>query len=68
MPTCKACKKEIYFLKTNSGKLIPVNAETLNDSELHDLQNNMQRLFDSDRHVTHFTDCPKSNKFRRKEQ
>jgi len=54
-----------YFLKTNNGKLIPVNAETLNDSELYDLKNNIQRLFDSQRHVTHFTDCPKSDKFRR---
>lgn len=69
MSNCKACNKEIFFLKTNNGKLIPVNAESLNHSELHDLKNNPlangQRLFDSKRHVTHFADCPKADKYRR---
>lgn len=65
MPNCKACNKEIYFLKTKNGKFIPVNAESLNDSELHELRNKTQRLFDPKRHITHFSDCPMSAKFRK---
>ncbi|KUG25894.1 hypothetical protein ASZ90_004281 [hydrocarbon metagenome] len=67
MANCKACRKEIYFCNTKNGKFIPVNAETLNESELSDLQNGMKRLYEPTRHVTHFSDCPNSNKFRRKE-
>lgn len=54
---CRACNKEIVFLKTDSGKLIPVDKETTDSAD---------EYFDRDRHVTHFRTCPKANQFRKK--
>lgn len=54
---CRACNKEIVFLKTESGKLIPVDKETTDSAD---------EYFDRDRHVTHFRTCPKANQFRKK--
>lgn len=65
MAQCRACNKEIYFLKTAKGKFIPVNAETLNDSELNDCRDGLKRLFVPGRHISHFADCPGANAFRK---
>lgn len=56
---CKACGREIVFLRTELGKAIPVNKETVDAAD---------EYFDRDRHVTHFRDCPKSAEFRRKKK
>lgn len=65
MAICEACGKEIYFLKTKNGKLMPVNAETMTSVELRDAQENLTRLFVYGRHISHFSDCPKAEKFRK---
>ena len=31
MKNCKSCGKEIVFLKTKNGKVIPVNADTIQE-------------------------------------
>ena len=53
---CKACGKEITFLRTDKGKAIPVNKETTDVAD---------EYFDRDRHVSHFADCPEANRFRK---
>lgn len=53
---CRACGKEIVFLRTSTGKSIPVNKETTDAADVH---------YDKDRHISHFADCPKANEFRK---
>jgi hypothetical protein len=54
---CKSCGKEITFLRTDSGKAIPVDKETVDP---------IDEYFDRDRHVTHFRTCPEAGTFRKK--
>lgn len=65
MAQCRACNKEIYFLKTEKGRFIPVNAESLNESELNDCRAGLKRLFVPARHISHFADCPAAGTFRK---
>ena len=65
MPICKSCKKEIVFLKTKTGKTIPVNADTLTFQEQSALIGRIEVTFDSGHHITHFADCPAAVKFRK---
>ena len=53
---CKSCGKEITFLRTDKGKAIPVDKDTVNAAD---------EYFDRDRHVTHFRTCPEAGKFRK---
>lgn len=53
---CKACGKEIVFLKTNTARAMPVIATTVRIDDI---------LFDRTRHASHFADCPKANEFRK---
>lgn len=55
---CKGCGKAIRWLRTETGKLIPVDAETVDKAD---------EYFDRDRHVTHFITCPQAKQFRRKD-
>lgn len=54
---CRACGKEIVFLKTATGKIMPVNKETTDAAD---------EYFDKDRHISHFSDCPEAKTFRKK--
>lgn len=60
---CKGCSKEIYFLKSAKGKLVPVDAETVNEVERLNLD---KALYDSKRHTSHFTTCPQAASFTKK--
>jgi hypothetical protein len=53
---CKTCKKPIRFLKTEMGKLIPVDAETCDAAD---------EYFDRERHRTHFQTCRQASEHRR---
>lgn len=53
---CRACGKEIIFLMTCKGKVMPVNKETGGVGDID---------FDPQKHVTHFSDCPAADKFRK---
>jgi len=54
---CKACGKEITFLRTDTGKAIPVDKDSTDAAD---------EYFDRDRHITHFRACPKAAEFRRR--
>jgi len=53
---CKTCHAKIIWFKTEAGKNMPVDADTVepDDDEL-----------DLSRHVSHFATCPDSDKHRR---
>ena len=53
---CRGCNAKIIWFKTEAGKNMPVDADTVeaDDDEL-----------DLDRHISHFSTCPKANQFRR---
>lgn len=54
---CRACRARIIFLKTSSGKAMPVDADTVEASD---------DQFDHERHVSHFATCPDAPQFRRR--
>lgn len=54
---CRACNAKIIWFKTDAGKNMPVDADTVEpDDEALDLS----------RHTSHFATCPKADQFRRK--
>jgi hypothetical protein len=53
---CKSCGKEITFLRTEKGKTIPVDMDTVEAAD---------EYFERDHHVTHFRTCPEAGKFRK---
>ena len=53
---CKSGEKEITFLRTDKGKAIPVDKDTVDAAD---------EYFDRDRHVTHFRTCQEASKFRK---
>ena len=65
---CKACGKEIYFLKTSKGNMMPVNAESISHDDKDFMNSNLEDiLFDPKKgHISHFVDCPEAKKFRKK--
>ncbi len=65
MPKCKSCKREIVFLKTKTGKIIPVNTDSLTFQEQSALVGRIEVYFNPRHHVTHFADCPAAIKFRK---
>lgn len=65
MAKCKKCNADIVFLKTNSGKLIPVNFSSLSAKEI---LSNKEITFDHNIHITHFSDCPFAYEFRKKKK
>lgn len=54
---CKSCRARIIWFKTDSGKSMPVDADTVEpeDDEL-----------DLDRHVSHFSTCPQAGEWRKR--
>lgn len=55
--TCKSCKAEIVYLKTQAGKVMPVDASTVKAGDTH---------FNLDRgHVSHFSSCPNAKSHRK---
>lgn len=53
---CKSCGKLIVFMPTLKGKFMPVNLESVENEDVY---------FDSKKHVSHFSDCPKADSFRK---
>lgn len=62
---CKSCGKPIVFLLTKAGKTIPINWDSLNDTEKNFLRTAGPVEFDPARHFTHFRDCPAAKDFRK---
>ena len=68
---CKTCGKEIYFLKTSKGNMMPVNAESISQDDKDFMNSNLYRegdvLFDPKKGlISHFVDCPEAKNFRKK--
>lgn len=55
---CRSCRAKIIWFKTDAGKNMPVDADTVeaDDDEL-----------DLSRHVSHFATCPNANQHRRRQ-
>lgn len=53
---CRSCHARIIWFKTDAGKNMPVDADTVeaDDDEL-----------DLERHVSHFATCPQADQHRR---
>lgn len=62
---CSACDAAIAFLKTKSGKPMPVDIETVNEQEKQKLVNGEDVPFEFGRHISHFATCPEAKKFRK---
>ena len=56
---CGSCGAAIVFLTTAAGRLIPVNAATVDPAD---------DAFDYKRHVSHFADCPQAKQWRKGER
>jgi len=54
---CRTCKADIVWLKTEAGKNMPVDADTVDEGDTE---------FDDDKHVSHFATCKDADKHRRK--
>lgn len=55
--TCRGCGAEIVWLKTQKGKNMPVDAETVTDGDA---------IYDRNIHTSHFDTCTNARPFRRK--
>lgn len=53
---CRSCRARIVWLVTDTGKKIPVDADTVEATD---------ELFVWGRHITHFKTCPHANDWRR---
>lgn len=53
---CASCHQAIVWLPTNTGKRMPINAETVLDADIY---------FDHTRHTSHFAPCPQADTHRR---
>lgn len=68
MASCKEknCRMEIYYLRTKTGRDIPVNAASMNRAEIEAIsKRNEEVMFDTSRHITHFANCPGAKMFRK---
>lgn len=64
---CRGCNAEIAFVGTRSGKLMPIDADSLNDEDIEILGRVGERLqYEHGRHEPHHATCPEAVKFRRK--
>jgi len=54
---CRSCKASIVFLKTKHNKFLPVDAETVDDTD---------EIYTHGKHRAHFATCPDAKQFRRK--
>jgi hypothetical protein len=54
---CAKCKAAIVWLKTKTGKAMPVNAETAGDDD---------KEYEHGKHISHFATCEFAAQFRRK--
>ena len=57
MSKCRSCGEEIVWLDTDSGKKIPVDADTVFDKEA--------TVFDPEQMISHFATCPDADKWRK---
>jgi hypothetical protein len=54
---CSSCRARIIWLKTDAGKNMPTDADTVEPED---------DLFDPARHKSHFATCPNADQHRKK--
>lgn len=54
---CASCKAEIVFLRTPANKKMPVNADTVQDTD---------DLYEHGRHVSHWSTCTHADRHRKR--
>ena len=62
---CRSCQTPIVFLKTTKGKNIPVDFDTLTESDKFDLQKGNKFFFRHGEHISHFATCPNAAQHRK---
>ena len=61
---CRSCDASIVWMRTQLGKLMPVDTEGVDEGELEfDLAG--APLFNSHNHTSHFTTCPNADEWRK---
>lgn len=56
---CRSCDAYIVFLRTASGKQMPVDADSVTEGD---------QEFDSKVHVSHFSTCDNPGRFRKRDK
>ncbi|MBX9670486.1 MAG: hypothetical protein K2X93_22990 [Candidatus Obscuribacterales bacterium] len=59
MSECRSCNERIVWMKTSTGKNMPVDAETLEPGD------DEKTIFDTKRHTSHFSTCPNAAQHRK---
>ena len=54
---CRSCDAYIVWMKTEAGKNMPVNADSVDEGD---------DIFDPATHVSHFSTCPQADQHRRR--
>ncbi len=61
---CRSCDASVVWMITNTGKNMPVDADSVDEAELE--FDGMKPKFDHQAgHVSHFATCPQANQHRR---
>jgi len=53
---CRKCNAEIVFLRTATGKMMPVDANTVKPGDVN---------YEHHKHTSHFATCPEADRFRK---
>jgi hypothetical protein len=63
---CRSCGAYIVWLKTSTGKNMPVDADSLDEAEI---EHGERPVFDAkEGHISHFATCPDAGKFRKRDK
>ena len=64
MPPCKSCGQELLWVKSSSGKNIPLNAEPIKKVWTEN-KKTQTWYFSDEAYVSHFATCPNADQFRK---
>lgn len=63
---CRSCDAYVVWMRTNTGKSMPVDADSIDEDELERAEDGTP-LFDAGLgHVSHFATCPHASEHRRR--
>lgn len=70
---CRSCDASIVWMKTSTGKTIPVDTDTIDERDLEFVYDQRAKwndyrspLFNPKNHTAHFATCPDADKHRRR--
>lgn len=69
--TGRTCRQYIVWMRTENGKAIPVDPESVDEGTLEwteDVRGRPVPLFDAEEHVAHWATCPDANDFRKQDR